>query len=207
MRRHDILVGSVLAASASLAVFTMFHHPSGHDHGHGVINQIVHGGMIGFLVAWWFGLAWLVARWPFPSALPLAGLAVFSVSTVVHVISATINGFVVPALASHGPDVPGHDVFLLCWEMNQAFARLGVVATGAAFALFGLYLLSRRGWFSRIAGIAGLCSAAIPIAILLCAQWRMDVPTALAIYALHAGWLALIGVGFVTGRLTDRLND
>jgi hypothetical protein len=206
MRRHDIFAGSILAASACLVVFAMLHHPSGHMHGQGTVNGYVHGGMIGFLIAWWFGLAWLVTRWSLPHPLPVAGLAAFSASTVVHIISATINGFVVPSLAGHGQQAPGHDVFLLCWVLNQAFARIGVFATGAAFALFGVYLVSVRGLFQRIAGLAALVSAAVPIVILLRAGWRMDVQTAFVIYAFHAGWIALVGAGLAAGRLTEAIK-
>lgn len=197
------IAGAALLAGAAGSVFAMAHHPSG-GHG-GALGGIVHGAMIALLGAMAFGFFFLcLRRGPARPAI-LAGALAYGVSLFAHVGAATINGFVVPALAARaaggGADAVGHDIFLLAWESNQALARLGVVATGLAFIFWSLDFLRRPGAEPRLIGALGLLAGAVPIALLAAGAIRMDVAGAFIVYAAHAAWAALVGLHLWRGRV------
>ena len=177
----------------------MAHHPSG-AHAGG-LGGLVHGAMILFLavLAWGF-LTFALRRGAARPAI-LAGLAAYGVSAFAHFGAATLNGFVVPALAARGHGAVGHDVFLFAWEANQALARLGVYATGAAFVLWGADLLRGPGRDTRALGAIGLLAGAVPAAMLAFGWIGMNVAGAFTAYAAHAAWSALVGVQLMRGRI------
>ena len=193
----DRIAGGAMIAAAALVVLAMAHHPSG-AHSAGGLAGLVHGAMIVLLSLLAFGFAHFARRIGLDRPAVLAGLVAYAVSLFAHLGAATINGFVVPALAGRG--VTDHGLFLLAWETNQALARLGVYATGAAYILWGLEL-ARRGGIERWLGAAGLAAGILPAALLASGAIRMDVAGALLVYALHVGWAALVGLLLVAGRL------
>lgn len=185
------IAGILLIFAALLIVFTMGHHPS-HSHGDGWLNRIVHGGMLVLLTVAFTGLV-RFAQWRGLDRLTvMSGLLVYSISAFAHVIAAMMNGFIVPAVHASGAEA-GHDIFMLGWQINQMFARLGVYATGAAFVLWSADLLVRDGLFGRIIGVVGLAAALGPTIALLMGQ-SMNVPVAFASYAAHSLWMILVGV-------------
>lgn len=190
--RGDRLAGAALIAAAAASVLTMAHHPSG-AHG-GALGGLVHGAMIALLALQLFGFAHVALGRGLGRPLILAGLVAYGISLFGHVAAAMINGFVVPAVAARGPGVVSHDIFLFAWEANQAFARLGVYATGAAFVLWSFDFLRRGGAGARLVGAAGLVSGVAPAALLTSGAIRMNVGGALIVYAIHAAWAALVGV-------------
>lgn len=130
----------------------------------------------------------------------LAGLVAYAFSLFGHVGAATINGFVVPALAGHGRDAFSHDVFLLAWEANQALARLGVIAGGAATLAWSIDFLGRAGGETRAIGIAGVVAGAAPPALLLIGQIEMNVAGAFLAYTVQGAWGAAVGFHLFRGR-------
>lgn len=191
--------GLAMLASAFLAVLAMAHHPTG-IHGPAGLNAIVHGGMMVFLLVFFVGFAQMSRRRGLENTLVLAALAAYGANAGAHLGAATINGFVVPALAAK-PQQPAHDLFLLCWEANQALAGLGVYATGAAYVLWSLDLLRGPGMSNRLVAFAGIAAGAAPIAALASGALRMDVHGALIVYAVHALWAALVAVQLVRRKL------
>jgi len=188
---EDRTAGGVLIGAAAASVLAMAHHPtSAHAAGMGAA---VHGAMIALLAAMAFGFAHFALRRGVRRPAVLAGLVAYGFSLVFHAGAATINGFVVPALAARGPSAVGHDVLLFAWEANQALAGLGVYATGAAFAAWGADLL--RG--SRLLGLAGIAAGAVPAALVAAGVLEMNVAGAFAVYAAHAAWAALLGVHLI----------
>jgi hypothetical protein len=181
-----------MLVAAALTVVAMAHHPSG-AHG-GPLGGIVHGAMIVLLclLAWGF-LVFATGRGG-SRPLILAGLLAYAISLFAHIGAATINGFVVPALAN--PEAPpvSHDLFRFAWYSNQALAKLGVFMTGAAYVAWSIDLLRDSGRGPRAAAIAGLAAGLLPAALLAAGVLRMDVAGAMLIYAAHAAWAALIGV-------------
>ena len=198
-RSSDRIAGVSLIAAAASSVLAMAHHPSGAHSG--ALGGLVHGAMIVLLAAMAFGFAHFAGRRGLGRPAVLAGLIVYGLGLFAHAGAATINGFVVPALASRGHGAVGHDVFLLAWEANQALARLGVFATGAAFLLWSLDFLRRPGVEARLIGLAGLLAGAIPAVLLAGGGIRMDLAGAFLVYAVHAAWTALVGIHLLRGGL------
>lgn len=194
-RTADRLAGAALMSAAAASAFTMAHHPSG-AHG-GALSQIVHGAMIGLLALQTFGFGHFAVRRGLSRPAILAGLVAFAISLFGHVGAATINGFVVPAIAARGSGAVSHDIFLFAWESNQALARLGVFATGAAFALWSLDFLRREGLFPRAIGLLGLAAGIMPAALLAAGAIRMNVSGAFLAYAIHGAWAALVGLWLI----------
>jgi hypothetical protein len=202
--RGDRIAGGVLLAAAAGTVIAMAHHPSGMHgpggHGFG-LAETVHAGMILFLGAKLFGLAHFSHRVGFGRPEVLAGSIAYGISAVGHLAAATINGFAVPVLAgraAHG--AIGHDIFAFAWELNQAFARMGVTASGIAVILWSIWLVTRSGWASRALGAAGLVAGAAPIVLLLSGAIRLNVAGAFIGYSISAAWIGAMGAYLLTGR-------
>lgn len=193
--RHAPRAGALLAITALLVVFTMGHHPHGHGGGQDGLSlaNIVHAAMIVFLSieVWALAIFSLAAG---HSALRLAGLVAYAISAVGHVMAATINGFIVPSLAGAVDTTASHDLFILLWNANQAFATLGVHASGLAFILWGTSLLKTSAGLARIAGLAGIVAGLLPSGLLLAGIISLDVSGAFIIYTAHSAWLVLLGV-------------
>lgn len=187
------IAGAGLCGAAAATVLAMSHHPTGlHGSAHG--GDFVHGSMIVLLAVMAVGLFHFALRRGLDKLWILAGVVAYAISLAAHVGAATLNGFVAPALAARGPGAVGHDAFLLVWETNQALARFGVYATGAAFALWSYDFLRRAGPMNLLTGAIGLLSGLLPAAMLLAGALVMNVRGALVIYAVHALWVALVGV-------------
>lgn len=196
-RAGDRIGGTALIVAAAGTVLAMAHHPSG-AHGGGGLSGIVHGAMILLLGVVAFGFARFGQQRGMDRALILAGLIAYLASFLAHLGAATINGFIVPALA--GSETPvNHDVFRFAWYSNQALARLGVVATGLAYILWGAELARGKAMTTRLIGLAGIAAGLIPAALLLSGAIRMDVAGAFIAYAMHALWAALLGWAVLRG--------
>ena len=196
-RNGDRIAAAALVAAAAGSVFAMAHHPVG-GHG-GALGPIVHGAMIVLLAVTTFGFAWFAVRRGLDRPAILAGLVAYAIALLGHVGAATINGFAVPALAAR--QVTDHGLFLLAWELNQALAKLGVFATGAAFILWSIDFLRRAGLEAKAIGALGLLAGAVPAGLLAAGLLRMDVAGAFIVYAAHASWAALVGWHLWRGRL------
>lgn len=195
----DRIAGLLLIGAAAASLIAMAHHPSGAHAG--AMAGLVHGAMMLVLAAMAFGFAHFARRRGLERPAVLAGLVAYAISAGAHLGAAAINGFVVPALALRGAGAVGHDVFLLAWEANQALARLGVFASGAAFLLWSLDWLRRPGLEFRLIGLAGLAAGAVPAGLLAAGAIRMDVAGAFLVYAAHGAWSALVGLHLLRGGL------
>jgi hypothetical protein len=199
--RSDRTVGVILLITAVLTAVTMAHHPSGHG---GMLVYVVHGTMIVLLCSMFFGLCYYSMRRDLGRPLILAAMVAYLLNYFAHIIAGTVNGFIVPALAERGQDIP-HALFVFAWESNQAFARLGTAATGVAFVLWGLDLLRQENGFSRLIGGFGLLAGVLPL-VLLFNDSTMDVRTALIIYSLHAGFVALVALRLIQRKLPQAIK-
>jgi hypothetical protein len=197
-KQADRVGGALLIAAAAGTILAMAHHPSG-AHG-GAIGGIVHGAMIALLALMTWGFALFALSLGGHRPLVLGGMIAYAIALFGHIGAATINGFVVPALAARGG--VGHDFFLLAWEANQALARLGVVAAGIAYLLWSAQLLGRGG-LARWLGLVGLVAGLVPIVLLTSGAIRLDVAGAFLVYALQGAWAAMVGAALLSGRLFD----
>jgi hypothetical protein len=189
-RNGDRIAGSALIGAAALSVLAMAHHPASANAG--PIGPIVHGTMIAAAAILAFGFAHFARRRGLARPEILAGLVAYAIGLGVTIGAATINGFVVPALA--GRAIADRNVFLLAWEANQALARIGVFATGAAFALWALDFLRRPGFEAKAIGASGLAAGLVPPALLALGATDMHVAGAFIAYAAFAAWSVAVGI-------------
>jgi hypothetical protein len=191
------IAGLVLASTSMLIVLAMGHHPSG---GHGQselvaglnLANIIHAVMIILLGIQLWGLA-VFTRLRGYAGWPLVALIAYAISVVGHVMAATINGFIAPSLRTVVDQTASHDLFIMLWQSNQAFATLGVYATSAAFLFWSIDLLMSTGRRSLTLGAIGLAVAIGPAAALFIGAISLDVSGAFIIYTSHVIWTALVG--------------
>jgi len=183
------LAGAAMIGAALLTVFAMAHHPTGAG-GHSNLAQMVHGVMMIVVVVTLAGFTRFATHRGLGRFTVLAALVFYAAGAVANLMAATINGFAVPALAEQ--DV-SHDLFRLCWELNQAFAYGAVYATSTAFVLWGGDLaLSKSG--PRLLGIAGLAAGLAPAALLAADALDMNVAGAFVVYATQCAFAVAVGV-------------
>jgi len=193
---HGRVAGFGLCGAAATTVLAMSHHPTG-LHGISGDGDVVHGTMIALLAVTAVGLFYFAQRRGPDKLWILAGMVAYAISLGAHIGAGTLNGFVAPALAARGSGTVGHDAFLLVWETNQSLARIGVYATGAAFTMWSFDFLRRAGTMNRLTGVVGLLCGLLPALLLFTDVVNMNVRGAFAIYAVHAVWVALVGVQFI----------
>jgi hypothetical protein len=193
---HGRVAGFGLCGAAAATVLAMSHHPTG-LHGIPGGGDVVHGTMIVLLAVTAVGLFYFAQRRGYDKLWILAGVVAYAISLGAHIGAGTLNGFVAPALAARGSGTVGHDAFLLVWEMNQSLARIGVYATGAAFTVWSFDFLGRAETMNRLTGVVGLLCGLLPAILLFGGLVSMNVHGALAIYAAHAVWIALVGVQLI----------
>jgi hypothetical protein len=198
----DRIAGWALIAGSLLSVFVMAHHPQ-HVDPNGIVG-LVHGAMIFLMAVIAFGFAHFALRRGVARPAILAGLIAYFIGLVADLGAGTTNGFIVPALAAHGPALSGRDVFLLAWEANQALAKLGVFATAAAFILWSIDFLRRPGFEPKLVGGLGLLAGLVPAALLGSGATDMHVAGAFLAYAAFALWGAIVGVHLLRRGLDDQ---
>ena len=196
----DRIAGTCLGIAAAATVLAMAHHPTG-PHGGDGGGDFIHGAMIVLLAVMAFGFFHFALRRGFSRPVILAGAVADGFSLVANFGAATINGFVVPALAARGPEAVGHDTFLLAWYANQALARLGVYATGAAYVLWSIDFLRRDGLMNRAIGAVGVVAGAVPATLLLSGQAAMELRVAFPVYSAHAVWAILVALQMLRRKI------
>jgi hypothetical protein len=188
----DRAAGIALIGAAAASMLAMAHHPTSLRAG--AMIAIVHGAMILFAGMMMFGFTHVARRRGLDRPAVLAGLVAYGIGIAATVGAATVNGFAAPALAAHGAS---HDAFDTLWFLNQALARLGVVATGAAYALWALDLWRR--W--KAVALLGLLAGGVPALLLLGGWIDMHLGWAMLVYPAQVSWAALIGWLLLRGRL------
>lgn len=205
MEKSDRIAGGALMLAALMTVLTMMHHPTHVDPGAPGTNQLVHGIMITLVAVTGFGFAHLAIRRGLSRPDVLAGGVAYAVAMFANILAATINGFAVPSLAAQlqRGQFTDKSVFLLAWDLNQALAVIAVFTVGAAYLLWSLGLVARRGWVSRGLGALGIAAGLAPPALLALGMLNMNVAGALIVYGLEAVWTLLAGVALFSGKLIE----
>jgi hypothetical protein len=184
--------GLALLAAAAGSVIAMAHHPT--SAAAGAIVGRVHGAMIVFGGLAAAGFLHFARRRGLDRFAVAAGLVAYLLALFAGVGAATMNGFVVPALAGRGDGAVGSDLFLLIWEADQALATLGAYAAATAFILWSADLLGRGRVEERVLGALGLLAGAVPAALLAAGAIRMNVAGATIVYGAQAVWTGLVGI-------------
>jgi hypothetical protein len=181
------LAGAVLALTALAAAVLMHHHPHAGD-GPGPI-RMVHGGLL-MMIALQPAVLALVAGALGWRLLTAQAAVLFALGSIGAILAGTINGFVVPAIAAYPPGEIAPAIGAWGWELNQALARLGAIATGAGIALLGAALW-QAGW--RIVGAAGVLAGGSTAVLQLTGVIDMRFLGAIATYVTQLAWLILLG--------------
>lgn len=198
----DRAAGIALIGAAAASMLALAHHPTSLHAG--PMIGIVHGAMILFVALMAFGFTHVARLRGLERPAVLAGLVAYGIGAFGTVGAALISGFVSPALATHAPDA-SHELFDLAWAMNQALAKLGVVAMGLAYMLWSLDLWRQ----SKPVALFGLLAGGVP-AVLLAGGWiGMHLHAAILIYGGQVLWATLIGWLLLRGGLrpADRAGD
>ncbi|HYD12433.1 MAG TPA: hypothetical protein VEC11_06270 [Allosphingosinicella sp.] len=192
--RADRAAGIALTGAAGLGMLAMAHHPSSLHAG--ALVGIVHGAMILFAAMLAFGFTHYARRRGLGRPAVLAGLVAFAIGTFASIGAAIVNGFAAPALAAEGA---GHDALHILWAVNQALARLGVVAVGAAYLCWSLDLWRQ----SKPVALLGLLAGGVP-ALLLAGGWiGMHLHAAILVYGAQFLWAILVGWLLLRGDFRD----
>lgn len=193
----DRIAGAALIVAAALSMLVMAHHPTSAQAT--LMGEMVHGAMITLIAIIGYGLTHMARRIGLDRPLVLAGLIALMIGIFGDIGAGTINGFVVTALAAKGPIDP--NIASLAWEANQALARLGVAATGAAYLLWSIGFVRQGGW-ARWLGLFGILAGVVPFALLATGLLRMNLHGAIPIYAGQSIWAVLAGLYLWSGRFT-----
>ncbi|MEM7281225.1 MAG: hypothetical protein AAF438_06325 [Pseudomonadota bacterium] len=177
------LTGTVLIASSLMVILTMAHHPSGPEGMSGLV-VVVHGIMILLMLLLFTAFLSYSAYRRFQNPSVLFALVCYGTSVLLNIGAATVNGFVVGALANRETAV-NQDIFRLCWEINQALARLGVATMGLA-VLFWSIDLFRRQKSARWIALFGFPVALLPLVWFAVVSSDLGVTVAIWVYGGHA---------------------
>lgn len=180
--------GALLAGSALLAAVAMHYHPHGGDSA--ALIRGVHGALLALIVIQPAVMA-LLARSLGRSLTAAVGLSFFVFGTLGAVLAGAINGFVVPAVWAYPEGEIAAGVTTLAWEMNQALAMLGAIATGIGIAMFGAALM-REGW--RVTGALGVLAGVTSAGLLVTGVTDMRFVGALLTYIAQLAWMVWLGV-------------
>lgn len=186
--------GNLLLCGVLLPLVVLLMHPSGHDLAHDqsgrtlAVNYLVHGIAIACLPLLATGLTGLCAWLRWSAGTTLAGV-VYAIATTCNLIAATMSGFVGPRLLSADPiDAPTRTLLNYTHDINQAFAMLAVVATGAAFLAWGVALYRQQAGQRGLAAIGGVVGLGL-LGGILSGQLQLDVQGILIATAMQAAWL------------------
>jgi len=202
----DRLGGLALIAGAVAGLVTMSLHPTGHDlaaPGQFAVaafrNAAVHGLAIASLPVSFLGALALSRRLESPARLATAALVVYGFALAAVMNAAVVAGFVAPRLVkgmidAAGPARDGWETLLdYNYFLNQAFARVYVVASFAAIFLWSLAIVRGRVLAAAV-GVYGLVMAPVAVLAVASGHVRLGVHGFGLIMLVQALWLAAAGV-------------
>lgn len=213
VRSGDRATGLILVIASVLSIAAMTHHPSTGASGtaerlaetarEATLAGWVHGLLIALMLLIFWGLlrfaGGLHGGWS--SSRTQIGAVAYAVGVVCMIGAAAVSGFVVPGLAAHyaeqAPEVMegAVPILRLCFEVNQALARIGAVAMSAAILLWSWVLAaSAAPRWGRALGAFGLLVGAFPVLGLLTGSLELDVHGMLAVIVAQAAWTIGVGV-------------
>lgn len=165
--KRDVAAGTLLIAAAVAGMLVMLHHPVGHDlvesggfERMAALNRFLHGLAIASVPMTFLGLMGLWRRLA-PSDLATAALVMWGFGGLAIVIAAAASGFVATDTmqwrneAAAGSKEMYHALGDYTHSLNQAFAKVNVVASSASLLLWALAIETTKR-FNRAAGLFGL---------------------------------------------------
>jgi hypothetical protein len=202
--RNSRPAGLALLIGALLPPLILGLHPSAHDlaadaSGHvRAVNYLVHGIAVAAQPLVLLGLIGL-SQYLGWSALSTGALVVYSFAVVGNLVAALMSGFVasdvIAQLPTGDPAVAGPNQVLLHYTglMNQAFAKMAVVAAGMAILLWSL-AIGRTRLLSRLSAVLGLAVGLLLVLGILLGQAHLNVRGIIVATAMQAIWMALVAI-------------
>ena len=135
----------------------------------------------------------------------LAGLVAYGMAQLAVMIAAVASGLLAPALAVQMVSTTGaeHDVaaalFHYTGAINQAFAKVFVVASSSAILLWSAAILA-HGRLSRAAGVLGVIVGTLVLFALVVGHLRLDVHGFGAVVLCEGIWMITVGVLLARSR-------
>ncbi|MBL8842090.1 MAG: hypothetical protein JNL90_11260 [Planctomycetes bacterium] len=213
-RAADRAAGWLLGAASLLSVAFMAVHPVIHSRGiadalaelsaKALRDRVVHGSLAALTVVLAVGWWRLLERLSLRRVVVRVAAAALLLGALGYVGAALVNGFVLPGLADRYLGRPQEemagavDLLRLCREMNQALAKLGVLAWAAALLLASQQMVASgraRGLGGAGLLVAAVMAVAIGSGLLPLHLWGMA-----AIVLLQASWNVAAAVALVRGR-------
>jgi hypothetical protein len=202
--RDNRRAGQCLLIGILLPLVILGLHPTAHDltadSGTRItaINHFVHGIALAsqpLLVVGLIGLTGYLG-WSLPAT---GGLVVYGFSVVATMTAALMSGFVasdvIAQLRVEAPATAGQYQALLHYTgyLNQAFAKVSVLAAGLALVLWSLDIARTRR-LPRLTAVTGIVAGlALTLGILL-GQLVLNVQGIIIATAIQAVWMALVAV-------------
>ncbi len=210
----DQLGGIALIAGAVAGFVTMSLHPTGHDltapgqfAPAAFRNAAVHALAIASLPVSFLGALALTRRLESPARLATAALVTYGFALAAVMSAAVVSGFVAPRLVrgmidAAAPAREGWETLLdYNYFLNQAFARVYVVASFAAIFLWSLAIVRTRALPAGV-GVYGLVMAPVAILAVVSGHVRLGVHGFGLIMLVQGLWLVAAGVRLL--RFTAR---
>jgi hypothetical protein len=208
----DRLGGVALIAGTVAGLVTMSLHPTGHDlaapgqfASAALRNAAAHGLAIASLPVSFLGALALSRRLASPSRLATAALVIYGFALAAVQNAAVVSGFVAPRLVkgmidATGPAGDGWEMLLdYNYWLNQAFARVYVVASFTAIFLWSLAIVRTRA-LGAVVGVYGLVMAPVAILAVVAGHVRLGVHGFGLIMIVQGLWLVAAGVGLLRFR-------
>lgn len=206
MRRERIYGGALLLGTVAMLV-TMAFHPTGRDlmSGRpGALFAIVATHVLAITGAaiTFYGLLGLTRLLAPSSELPIMGIVSFGMATVAVITAAAASGLIAPGLVGHYQHADAAAkpamtaVLTFNGHLNQAFAKIYVVASSVAIVLWSVALLRART-LGRGAAFVGL-AVGIPTALAqLAGVLTLGVHGFGLVVLGQAIWMILVGVALL----------
>lgn len=202
--RNSRRAGQVLLIGILLPLLILGLHPTAHDltadSGTRVtaINHFVHGIAIAAQPLVLLGLIGLTQylEW---SPVATGALVVYGFAVVGNLVAALMSGFVasdvIAQLRVGDPVSAGPNQALLHYtaSVNQAFAKVAVLAAGVAILLWSLEI-ARTRLLSRLSAAVGVAVGLLLLFGILLGQPHLDVRGIILATAMQAIWMVLIAV-------------
>ena len=207
------IAAAALAGAVIGSVFLMLHHPTVGSPGHDTIaseiiaerriNMIVHGGMIIFVMIYYFALSALTKQLGDAKPAVRGAQTLFGAATIAMVGAALVSGFVVPGLAEHFLDGNREELLRVqlrtLGETNQALAAFGSVCYGAAIFLWSLQLLGLKG-LARITGMVGIPAGLVTSIGVATDHLELGVHGMTLVVVIMGVWFLLIAALLTRGK-------
>ena len=198
------LGGTAMIAGALMLIVTMAFHPTGHEvaadvERQGALSLAVHSLALLSLPIAFYGALALTRRLSPASALAELALVFQGMASVAGMLAATASGLIAPGLIARmltqeGAARAATDAVLeFNGSLNQAFAKILVVASSVAIGLWSVAILRTR-LLGRGSGVLGCALALVTVGFLLGGHLRLDVHGFGAVVLGQTVWLVLVGL-------------